>query len=55
MVLNVDGSSLSNLRKTLVGGLMHNQDGIFQLNLYGSVGLFNIPRPPCKNIHAFGW
>jgi len=42
MILNVDGSALTNLGKVGFGGLVHNHDGTFQFGFYGSVGLSNI-------------
>jgi len=42
MVLNVDGSALTNPGKGGYGGLVRNFEGKFQFAFYGSVGLFNI-------------
>ena len=42
MILNVDGSALTNPGKAGFGGLVRNHDGTFQFGFYGSVGLSNI-------------
>lgn len=44
MVLNLDDSARTNSGKMELSGLMCNQDGAFQFDFYGSVGLFNIRR-----------
>ena len=49
MVLNVDGSALTNPGKAGYGGLVRNFEGKFQFAFYGSVGLSNILH---AEIHA---
>jgi len=42
VILNVDGSALTNTRKAGYGGLIRKHDGSFQLDLFGSAGISNI-------------
>ena len=42
MILNVDGSALTNPGKAGFGGLIRKHDGSFQLGFFGSVGISNI-------------
>jgi len=50
MVLNEDGSALTNPDTTRYGGLVRNFEGKMQFAFYGSVGLSNILH---AEIHAF--
>jgi len=49
MVLNIDGSALTNPGKAGYSGLVRNFEGKFQFFFYGSVGLSNILH---AEIHA---
>jgi len=42
MILNVDGSALTNPGKAGYGGLIRKHDGSFQLGFFGNVGISNI-------------
>jgi hypothetical protein len=42
MILNVDGSALTNPGKAGYGGLIRKHDGSFQLGFFDSVGISNI-------------
>jgi len=42
LVLNVDGSALTNPGQAGYGGIVHNSGGKFLFGFYGSVGLSNI-------------
>ncbi|XP_024626898.1 uncharacterized protein [Medicago truncatula] len=42
MILNVDGSALTNPGKACYGGLIRKHDESFQLGFFGSVGISNI-------------
>jgi hypothetical protein len=48
MILNVDGSALTNLGKVGFGGLVCNHDGTFQFGLYECRF---VQYSPCEKLH----
>jgi len=48
MILNVEGSPLTNPRKAEFGGLVKNHEGSFQLSFYRIVGISNVVHDDIK-------
>jgi hypothetical protein len=50
MILNVEGSALTNPRKAEFGGLVRNHEGSFQLSFYSSVRISNVLHGEKKSL-----